>query len=334
MVQNNNKKHTAHRPATRPTHNMPAVKKEETKCCCENACKCDSSCTCGCQGGSSCGATLLSGFMTLLGCVLVAGSIFYSKAPAPVSMPAPKAVATKMDDKAFAELVKKNTQVIIDSVNAYYQKQQAAKKAAAPKVADAAMIKEITEDKTNTVLGNPKGSFVMIEFFDYNCGYCKMMNKKMAEAIKKSDNIRWILMDTPIFGEKSEVISRYALAAGKQGKFEAFHAALADAKDKTEAGLKEIGKTVGLDVAKLEKDANSDAIKKKLTANREYTKKLQMGGVPMFIIDGQIQGGAFQDEQMNEYIKKAHIKYFSGEGGKILIVAYPESNSAQSLILS
>ena len=276
MVQNNNKKHTAHRPATRPIHNTSAVKKEETKCCCGDACKCDSSCTCGCQGGSSCGATIITGLMTLVGCVLIAGSIFYSKTPAPVAASTPKAVATTMDDKAFAELVKKNTQVIIDSVNAYYQKQQAAKKAAAPRVADAAMIKEITEDKTNTVLGNPKGSFVMIEFFDYNCGYCKMMNKKMAEAIKKSDNIRWILMDTPIFGEKSEVISRYALAAGKQGKFAAFHEALADAKDKTEAGLKEIGKTVGLDVAKLEKDANSDAIKKKLTANREYTKKLQI----------------------------------------------------------
>ena len=86
-----------------------------------------------------------------------------------------------------------------------------------------------------------------------------MMNKKMAQAIKKSDNIRWILMDTPIFGDKSEVISRYVLAAGKQGKFAEFHEALETAQDKTEAGLKEIGKKVGLDIAKLEKDANSDA---------------------------------------------------------------------------
>jgi protein-disulfide isomerase len=257
-------------------------------------------------------ATIISGIMNFVGCILVAGAVFVlaDKAPkAPYSHPKVRAVQTtpaKIGDREFAELVKKNAEVIINSVNEYYQQQQAQRRAANPPVADADMIKEIMDDKTNTVLGNPKGTFVMIEFFDYNCGYCKMMNKKMAEAIKKSDNIRWILMDTPIFGEKSEVISRYALAAGKQGKFEAFHAALADAKDKTEAGLKEIGKTVGLDVAKLEKDANSDAIKKKLTANREYTKKLQMGGVPMFIIDGQIQGGAFQDEQMNEYIKKAN----------------------------
>ena len=310
MVQNNNK-HTAHRPTNRPAHHA-VVKKDETKCCCGDACKCDSSCKCGCQSGNSCGAVIANGIMNLIGCILVAGAVLVlAKDPAPVR--APKAVskaapvaAAKLDDKAFAELVKKNTQVIIDSVNAHYQKQQAAQRKAQPKVADAAMVKEIMEDKTNTVLGNPKGSFVMIEFFDYNCGYCKMMNKKMAEAIKKSDNIRWILMDTPIFGEKSEVISRYALAAGKQGKFEAFHLALADAKDKTEAGLKEIGKKVGLDVAKLEKDANSDAMKKKIAANKEYTKKLQMGGVPMFIIDGNIQGGAFQDEQMEEYIKKAN----------------------------
>ena len=209
------------------------------------------------------------------------------------------------DEKTIAEWVKENPELIIDTVNTYYKKQQATRPAA-PKVADAAMVQEIMADKTNSVMGNPKGSFVMIEFFDYNCGYCKMMNKKMAEAIKKSDNIRWILIDTPIFGDKSEVISRYALAAGKQGKFAEFHAALEAAQDKTEAGLKEIGKKVGLNVAKLEKDANSDAIKNKIAKNKEYTKKLQMGGVPMFIIDGNIQGGAFQDDKMEEYIKKAN----------------------------
>ncbi|MBE6449207.1 MAG: hypothetical protein E7013_00710 [Alphaproteobacteria bacterium] len=306
MVQN--KKNYANRPATRPaTHaaNTAAKhveKKENTKCCCGDSCKCDSSCKCGCQSTNVCGSQIACGIMTLIGCLFIAGSILVLHR---VDEPKTTAQVAKFDEKAVAAWVKANPKAIIDSVDAYYKKQQAGR-AAAPKVADAAMIKEIVEDKTNSVMGNPKGTFVMIEFFDYNCGYCKMMNKKMAEAIKKSDNIRWILIDTPIFGDKSEVISRYALAAGKQGKFAEFHGALETAKDKTEAGLKELGKTLGLDVAKLEKDANSDAIKKKIEKNKEYTKKLQMGGVPMFIIDGNIQGGAFQDDKMEEYIKKAN----------------------------
>ena len=133
-----------------------------------------------------------------------------------------------------------------------------------------------------------------------------MMNKKMAEAIKKSDNIRWVLMDAPIFGEKSEIIARYAYAAAKQGKFAEYHAALGDADKKDEESLKAIGQKLGLNVEKLAKDAASDEAKNKLKKTREYTTKLGLSGVPMFIIEGKIQPGAFPDEQMDAYIKKAN----------------------------
>ena len=310
MVQN--KKNYATRPATRPaTHpaNTAVKHVEKKEKCCGNACKCDETCKCGCQSDNNlCLSNIVNGIMTLIGCILIAGSILVLHrvdTQVPQTAKATQKEVAKFDEKAIAAWINANPKLIIDSVDAFYKKQQAGRPAA-PKVADAAMIKEIMEDKTNTVMGNPKGSFVMIEFFDYNCGYCKMMNKKMAEAIKKSDNIRWILIDTPIFGDKSEVISRYALAAGKQGKFAEFHAALETAQDKTEAGLKEIGKKVGLDIAKLEKDANSDAVRSKIEKNKEYSKKLQMAGVPVFIIDGNVQAGAFTDDKMEEYIQKAN----------------------------
>lgn len=311
MVQNNrynNRPHTKRPNADRPVE----AKKCDCKCGCENECACDK-CECGCGCGcskSSC-LVLINGILVLIGTLFIAGSVlrlsdtlegksFVREKPAK-TVQAPAA-----NNAAFAKYIKENPQVIIDSVNAYYQAQQAKAQAPAPKVADEAMVAEIVKDKTNHVLGNKKGSFVMIEFFDYNCGYCKMMNKKMAEAIKKSNNIRWILMDSPIFGEKSEIIARYAFAAAKQGKFAEYHAALGDAQDKSEAGLKKIGQDLGLDVEKLAKDAASDEAKAKLQANRKYAEKLNLSGVPMFIIDGQIQGGAFSDEQMESYIKKAN----------------------------
>lgn len=283
----------------------PVVKKEES-------CACGSDCKCGCNGGCQCGCNK-SAWLVFAGAVLIAASIlvapFLSKpcfGPKKEHRPAP--VAPARGDNAMREFIKANPALIIETVNAYYQKQQAAQKG--PKgpaqKADAAMVKEIVNDKTNMVLGNPKGTFVVIEFFDYQCGYCKMMNKKLAEAITKSDNIRWILIDAPIFGEKSEVIARYSMAAAKQGKFKEYHTALGDNKDMTEQGLIALGKTLGLNTDKLTKDANSDELKKKLEKNREYTKKLQMGGVPMFIIDGEIQGGAFPDAQLDEYVKKAN----------------------------
>lgn len=297
MVTKKNKKpaHPAQKatpaPAAAP---VAAVKKEE--------CACGADCTCGC----SCEKLL-----PFFGMVLIAASVLVAPflrpcAPAPKMMPA--SAAGKVDVNIIRDFIKSNPKLIVDSVNSYYQKQQddqGARKAP-PKKADSKMIAEILADKTNTVLGNPKGTFVVIEFFDYQCGYCKMMNKKMAEAIKKSDNIRWVLMDNPIFGEKSEIIARYAMAADKQGKFAAYHEALGDNKDMSEAGLIALGKKLGLDTDKLTKDANSDELKKKLLKTREYTKALNLGGVPMFIIDGDVQPGAFPDAQLEEYIKKAN----------------------------
>lgn len=297
MVTKKNKKpaHPAQKatpaPAAAP---VAAVKKEE--------CACGANCTCGC----SCEKLL-----PFFGMVLIAASVLVAPflrpcAPAPKMMPA--SAAGKVDVNIIRDFIKSNPKLIVDSVNSYYQKQQGNQGArkAPPKKADSKMIAEILADKTNTVLGNPKGTFVVIEFFDYQCGYCKMMNKKMAEAIKKSDNIRWVLMDNPIFGEKSEIIARYAMAADKQGKFAAYHEALNDNKDMSEAGLIALGKKLGLDTDKLTKDANSDELKKKLLKTREYTKALNLGGVPMFIIDGDVQPGAFPDAQLEEYIKKAN----------------------------
>lgn len=213
-----------------------------------------------------------------------------------------------LSKKDMKDYLMQNPKVIVDSVEAYY-KAKAPAAAQKPKVADKKMIKEITKDTTNTVLGNPKGKFVIIEFFDYNCGYCKKMNKALAGAVKKSDNIRWILIDTPIFGEQSEIISRYAYAANEQGKFQQFHEEIGKASAKLdEAALLAIGEKLDLDTKALKKAAASKKIKDKLIANRKYTEKLGMGGVPMFIIDGDVQGGAFSDEKLAEYIAKANKK--------------------------
>lgn len=290
----------------------PVVAAPEKKADC--GCGCGDKCTCGCGDKCACGCAHEGevNFVRFISSIIIAAAVIVSPliygAVYNCGFKGKPSVRTDAGshDKAIRNFIANNPKVIIDSVDAFYKKQQAAQRAAQPKVAEKAMIDEILNDKTNTVLGNPKGKFVIIEFFDYNCGYCKMMNKQLAEAIKKSKNIRWVLIDTPIFGEKSEIISRYAYAANKQGKFAKFHEEVGASTKLDEEGLIAIGKKIGLDTDKLKKDANSDEIKKKLADNRKYTQKLGMGGVPMFIINGNIQGGAFPPEQMEKYIKEAN----------------------------
>ena len=277
------------------------VKPKKETCACGSECKCGPDCRCG----QSCNCAFGIFIAIVVAVVACIAAIMYcpkDKAGAGVN----KAEVRK----EIAAYIKENPQAILDSVNTYLEKQQAEQEAAnAPNPDDIKdIVASITKDKTNHVLGNPKGKFVVIEFFDYNCGFCKRMNAALSEAIKKSNNIRWILIDAPIFGEPSERIAHYAHAAAKQGKFAEFHAELASLQSSDASALEEIGTKLGLDIEKLKKDAESKEAKDKIQKNHEYVSRLKLSGVPMFIIDGELQRGAFDDAQMNSYIEKANAK--------------------------
>ena len=309
----------------------PVVEKKEDKCCCnQKECACDCGCECGCCGT---GKTILLCGTILVSALLIAGSVFFkpcgcdaikgrhfpphhammqmNKGPNPIQM-----------EKTMRDFVEKNPELLAKSVEKFFMEQEVkaakAAKAAAQKAepneykledlpkADEALVKQIIDDKTNYSLGNKDGKFVIIEFFDYNCGWCKRTNKGLEEAIAKPEgkNIRWIPIDTPIFGEGSETIARYVLAAGEQGKYAEMHAAVGAAKSRLdEAGLLELAKGLKLDTKKLTADANSDKIKGKLESNNEFRQKLNIRGVPMVIVDGRIHGGALIGDALDTVVK-------------------------------
>lgn len=219
----------------------------------------------------------------------------------------------KMKEKLTA-YINENPKVIIDSVERYYRdlekKQRANRgKPAELAVAPAELVAEIVNDKTNYSLGNPSGKFVIIEFFDHQCGWCKKTNKEMREALKKAKNIRWIPIDTPIFGDASETIARYVLAAGEQGKYAQMHEAVGNAQGHLdEAALVKLGEGLKLDAKKLKADANGEKIRAKLAANRKYAEKLNINGVPMLIVDGKINPGALLGENLENAVKASNAK--------------------------
>lgn len=300
----------------------PVVEKKEVKCACGDDCKCGCGCECNCNGV---GKTLLLCGTMLVSAALVAAAITLKpckcgnfpkmhKSMPEMVRPMPKAPAKKMDIQSeIASFIANNPKALIDSVDKFYQKEQA--KAPAKKrefsfdalaKADAEIVKKIVNDKTNYSLGNKDGKFVIIEFFDYQCGWCKRTNKAMAEAVasKEGKNIRWIPIDTPIFGEASETIARYVLAAGEQGKYAEMHEAVGNATEKLdEASLIELGKKLKLDTKKLKADANGEKIKAKLGANNEFRRKLNINGVPMLIVDGRINPGALIGENLDAVVK-------------------------------
>lgn len=318
------------------------TKKEKTCTCETGSGKCG--CGCGCDKDTcTCGRGKLiikSGVM-LASAVLIAGAILTAGYDGGMNCDkGSRSMGDKMGkmgekrDAMIQDYIMKNPKVLIDSVEAYYKSQEAGAKggqgaqadggcggdaaAAAPSAPTKApemqqapkdLVAKIVADKSNHVLGNPNGSFVIIEFFDYQCGWCKKTNQQIGEAIKTAKNIRWILIDTPIFGEASETISRYALAAGNQGKFKEFHEAIMTSKDRLdEPALIQIGKNLKLDTKKLTADANGAGIKAKMESNKEFTKALNIGGVPMVIVDGKINPGALINERLAAAVKASNEK--------------------------
>ena len=276
---------------------MKKTKKKVAPVEAKKECACGADCKCGCACG--CGVAKAAVLGISLVALVLSGVAYW------------KAGCTKKMNETIESYIKANPTVIIDSVNEFYKAQEEERQKPTPKVAPAELVAEIVNDKANYSLGNPKGKFVIIEFFDHQCGWCKKTNAEMRKAVKSAEgkNIRWIPIDTPIFGEASETIARFVLAAGKQGKYEEMHEAVGEAKDRLdETALIALGKKLGLDTQKLKADADGKEIRGKLTANKEYAKKLNINGVPMLIVDGNINPGALLGDKLQEAVKASQAK--------------------------
>ena len=151
--------------------------------------------------------------------------------------------------------------------------------------------------------GNKDGDITVVEFFDYNCGYCRIALKNVMKLLEEDKNVRLVLKEFPILSESSQQAALAALAARKQGKYLEFHQALLSAKGgiNTQA-IERIAKKVGLDVKQLKEDMTSDEIKQALAKNMEVAQKLGIRGTPTFIINDHIASEAIPYDRMKAII--------------------------------
>ena len=314
-------------------HSTPVVEKREVKkdcgCGCPD-CTCGEDCRCGCCCGRGLGKTFWKCTTMLVSAVLISGAVLLQPCVSEtLSSKRIDTAAPQLTEKDFGDFIRRNPRVLAETLDRYQAKQAqkaervAAKKAAeaqpAPKPfslndldpADPELVQSIIKDPSNYSLGNKNGKFVIIEFFDYQCGWCKRTNAALEEVIasEKGKNIRWIPVDYPIFGEASETIARYVLAAGAQGKYAAMHKAVGEAQGRLdEAALLEIAKNLKLNTKKLTADAKGDKVNAKLAKGRELGQKLGVHGVPMVIVDGRINPGALLGERLDKVVEAAQAK--------------------------
>ena len=154
--------------------------------------------------------------------------------------------------------------------------------------------KEIFHRPNAPVAGNPSGDITVVEFFDYNCGYCKKAYGDVAKLIEKDSKVRLVLKEMPILSKGSEEASKVALAAKLQGKYWEAHRALIGVRGELneQTSLKAVEKIAGLDMAKLKKDMESPEVKGEIAFVRELAQKMGIQGTPHFLVGDRVIPGA------------------------------------------
>jgi protein-disulfide isomerase len=169
--------------------------------------------------------------------------------------------------------------------------------------------KEIFRDKTDFVAGNPEGKVTMVEFFDYNCGWCKKGFPEVMAMLEADKDLRFVLKEFPIFGDDSEYAAKAAIASIKQGKYWELHVAMFQHEGKiTKDSVDEIASGLGLNMEQLKKDMDEPATADILTRNRNLAQALAIGGTPAFIIDDRLVPGYLPKEELASAVNDVRTK--------------------------
>lgn len=208
--------------------------------------------------------------------------------------------------KALAlEAILENPEIIMEAVEILREREAEAQYEAG----QAALVQNrdrLENDPNAPVLGNLEGDITIVEFFDYNCPYCKRAKEEVDAALAADGNIRVVYREWPVLGEASVEVARAALAARSQGLYEPFHNALMAANGRLNgARAMQIAETVGLDIAQLQADMGSDAIDAHIATSLELAQMLGFTGTPSFVIGGAMAPGLIAHDDMLAMVEEA-----------------------------
>ncbi len=154
--------------------------------------------------------------------------------------------------------------------------------------------------------GNPKGDVTVVEYFDYNCGYCRASLPAIAQLIASDPQVKVVYRELPILSDESGTAAKLSLAAADQGKFQAFHDALYAGGPLTPESMAAAAKSAGLDMAKA--SAFAPRAQAEISSNLELAHKMGMTGTPSWVIGDKIVSSALPLEELQKAVAAARMK--------------------------
>ena len=208
-------------------------------------------------------------------------------------------------DQRIHDYILAHPEVLVQALQSLDQRQREAEAAQAKQVL-ASRADDIFRDKQSPVGGNAQGNITLVEFFDYNCPYCRQVAPIVEQAAADDPQLKIVYKEFPILGPDSLFAAKAALAAERQGKYLEFHKALYGSRTRvTEAVVLKIAGEVGLDVARMKTDMQQPDIQALIDRNAELAQALRITGTPGFVVGDQIFPGATDLETMKKLIRQA-----------------------------
>ena len=207
-------------------------------------------------------------------------------------------------NKLIYEYIMENPEVILESVD------KLRKKIEENSILDENFLNEnflkLANDPSIPYMGSDKPKVIIIEFFDYNCGYCKKSMDAVTELLRTEYDLKISFRDYPILSPSSRVAAKAALAAKEQGKYFIFHSALMNMQGNlNDENIYSLARDLGIDIKKLKIDMQSASIDKIIEKNEILAKKLNIRGTPTFIINGKLYAGALDLKKLRQIINKS-----------------------------
>lgn len=168
---------------------------------------------------------------------------------------------------------------------------------------------QLYNDSRDIALGPKDAKVTIVEFFDYNCGYCKRSTEWVRQTIDKHpDDVRVIFKELPLLDRRTKTsrnASLAALAAARQGKYSVMHFSMMNESNLAPERVIALAKEAGIDIEMMENDMKDDKLSKQIEDAFDLARQIPMlTGTPFFVIDGEYVAGA-DVEQLDALLNKA-----------------------------
>ncbi len=214
------------------------------------------------------------------------GTIFKCCDHRPMTATLPAPAGASLDVAELRLALENNPEVIVNALQRYEQIQREAQQQAASRLFKE-NIEELNNNANAPFVGPKDAKVVLVEFFDFSCGYCKRLAPAVEAIIKKNPDVKVVFKPITFVSPISKYAAQAALAAQEQGKFIDMYKVMLGSESKlTEETINAMAEKAGLDMKKFKTDVASEKVQNVLKEVSSLSEKLQIRGVPTLVLNG------------------------------------------------